>query len=166
MRFWDLFRSLLQNPLGDVNGLIELLEIIAITLRGTPGTNFGQLRQTFDKYWNSRERFFKSVWPTLRAPTLRLPLPFPSGLKTLSNKDAKIRRPRHLVACLVVHQFLCPLTPPPQMIDRGPDFQIWYSSGSPHPNVVKAYLFALFRYFGQGFVLFAQARSKRNLLDT
>ena len=33
------------------------------------------------------------------------------------------------------------------MRDGCPDFRIWYSSQTPHPKAVEAYLFALFRYF-------------------
>ena len=33
------------------------------------------------------------------------------------------------------------------MTDGSPDFHIWYSSATPHPKAVKAYLFSLFQYF-------------------
>jgi len=33
------------------------------------------------------------------------------------------------------------------MNDDSPDFHIWHSSNTPHPDVVEAYLSSLFNYF-------------------
>ena len=102
---------------------------------------------SFVKYWNPQERFFESIWPLLKNIALELPQLFPSGLQVLSIANNKVVLSRRQVACLVVHQFLCSLSTPSWMIDGCPDFHIWYSSQTPHPKAVEAYLFALFRYF-------------------
>lgn len=145
--FWRILKAALASPLADLSGLIELLETIAVTRRGTAGTDYELLGQSFLKYWTPQERFFQSIWPALKSLALELPDLFPSGLDILSSTSCKIVLSRRQVACLVVHQFLCSLSTPSWMKDGCPDLRIWYSSQTPHPKAVEAYLFALFRYF-------------------
>lgn len=145
--FWRILQAALASPLTDLDGLIEMLETIAVTRRGTAGTDYGLLRMSFVKYWTPEERFFQSIWPTLKGLALELPQVFPSGLHILSSTNSKVVLSRRQVACLVAHQFLCTLGTPSWMKDGCPDFRIWYSSQTPQPKAVEAYLFALFRYF-------------------
>lgn len=145
--FWRILQAALAAPLADLKGLLDLLETIAVTRTGTAGTDYELLRLSFAKYWAPQERFFQSIWPTLKSISLELPHLFPFGIHSLSTTNNKLVLSRRQVACLVVHQFLCTLDSPPWMTDGCPDFHIWYSSQTPHPNAVEAYLFALFRYF-------------------
>ncbi len=145
--FWDILQAAIHPPLTNLKSLIDLLEILAVALRGTAGTDFELLRQTFEKYWVHPGPFFQSIWPTLRSLALELPSLFPGGLQVLNPSNDEIVLSRRHVACLVIHQFLCTLATPPWMTDGSPDFHIWYSSRTPHPGAVEAYLFALFRYF-------------------
>lgn len=145
--FWRILQSALDSPLADVEDLIGMLETIAVTRRGTAGTDYELLRISFVRYWTPQERFFHSIWPTLKSVALELPYLFPSGLHVLSTTYSKVVLSRRQVACLVAHQFLCSLDTPSWMEDGCPDFRIWYSSQTPHQKAVEAYLFAIFRYF-------------------
>lgn len=145
--FWHVLQAALEAPTTSLNALLELLEVIAITLRGTAGTDYELLRQSFVKCWPVEGRFFEHVWPILTRLALELPTLFPQSLLVLSTRDNEIELSRRQVACLFVHQFLCTLTAPAWMTDGSPDFHIWYSSNTPHSKAVEAYLFALFHYF-------------------
>ncbi len=145
--FWRVLQSALDSPLADLEDLIGMLETIAVTRRGTAGTDYELLRISFVKYWTPQERFFHSIWPILKSIALELPYLFPSGLHVLSSTNSKVVLSRRQVACLVAHQFLCTLDTPSWMEDGCPDFRIWYSSQTPHQKAVEAYLFAIFRYF-------------------
>ncbi len=145
--FWRVLESALEPSLISLQGLVDLLEVIAITLRGTAGTDYGFLRQSFTKYWAPQEHFVDHVWPTLKRLALELPSLFPPTLPTLSTQNKEIVLSRRQVACLIVHQFLSTLSAPRWMTDGSPDFHIWYSSDTPHPAAVEAYLFSLFHYF-------------------
>ncbi|KAL8672434.1 MAG: hypothetical protein Q9168_003112 [Polycauliona sp. 1 TL-2023] len=145
--FWEILQAALTAPLTNLNDLIDLLETIAIIRRGTADTDYGLLHATFAKYWKPEEHFFRDTWPILRNLALVLPIHFSSGLQALCTEYDTMIITRRQVACLVVHQFLCTLSTPPWMKDGSPDFHIWYSSETPHPKAVEAYLFALFQYF-------------------
>ncbi len=140
--FWRVLESALEPSLTSLDGLVDLLEVVAITLRGTAGTDYGLLHQTFTKYWAPQEHFFDHVWPTLKRLALELPSLFPPTLPRLSTQNKGIILSRRQVACLLVRQFLCTLLAPRWMTDGSPDFHIWYSSGTPHPAAVEAYLFS------------------------
>ncbi|KAG7008523.1 poly(ADP-ribose) glycohydrolase [Physcia stellaris] len=147
--FWKLFERVIKTPITTVDGLIDILETIAISLRGTAGTDYHFLRESFSQYWNHQvTKFFVDVWPVLRGLALELPTLFLSGrLDCLTQLHKRVVLSRRQVACLLVHQFLCTLSTPQWMTDGSPDFHIWYSSATPHPKAVKAYLFSLFQYF-------------------
>lgn len=147
VRFWRVLESALEPSLTSLNGLVDLLGVIAITPIGTAGTDYGLLRQTFTKYWAPQEYFFDHVWPTLKRLALELPSLFPPTLPTLSTLIKEIILLRRQVACLIVHQFLCTLLAPRWMTDGSPDFHIWYSSNTPHPEAVEAHLSSLFHCF-------------------
>ena len=147
--FWKLFEAIVEIPISTIDGLINFLETIAISIHGTAGTDYGILREAFTEYWdNQSPNFFTRIWPIIKDLALELPSLFEANaLDYLTQKNPRIVFSRRQVACLVVHQFFCTLHKPPWMTDGSPDFHIWYGSSTPHPKAVKAYLFALFRYF-------------------
>lgn len=147
--FWELFVRLLNPPLTAVDGLVDVLDTIAISLRGTADTDHQFFHDAFVEYWHTAQlAFFHSVWPVLRSLALELPELFPTNvLASLAHRNSRIVLSRRQVACLIVHQFLCTLSRPQWMTDGSQDFHIWYSSRTPQPKAVKAYLFSLFHYF-------------------
>ncbi len=48
--FWRILQAALASPLVDLNGLVELLETIAVSRRGTAGTDYAMLRVAFKEY--------------------------------------------------------------------------------------------------------------------
>ena len=147
--FWELFTHLILAPVNTIDSLIDVLETIAISLCGTAGSDYKILRETLSQYWDQQTMdFFVDIWPVLRRLALELPILFVSQrLDCLTLENNRIVLSRCQVACLVVHQFLCTLPIPQWMTDGSPDFHIWYSSATPHPQAVRAYLFSLFHYF-------------------
>lgn len=147
--FWELFTHLISAPVTTINNLIDILETIAFSLRGTAGTDYQMLCETFSQYWDQQTTdYFVDIWPVLRSLALELPILFVSKrLDCMTQANNRIVLSRRQVACLVVHQFLCTLPIPQWMTDGSPDFHIWYSSATPHPEAVRAYLFSLFTYF-------------------
>ncbi|KAK4696108.1 hypothetical protein P7C71_g1749, partial [Lecanoromycetidae sp. Uapishka_2] len=145
--FWLVLLAALEPPLASLDGLVDLLETIAVTLRGTAVIDHGSLRHSFMEFWKPQIRFFDVVWPVLKRLALDLPSLFAPVLPALSLQNKEVSLTRHQVGCLVVHQFLCTLTSPAWMTDGSPDFHIWYSANQPHPKAVRAYLFSVFSYF-------------------
>lgn len=80
VRFWKLFEKIINTPITTIDGLIDILETIAISLRGTAGTDYQFLRESFSQYWDHQEtEFFVGVWPVLRDLALELPILFLSA---------------------------------------------------------------------------------------
>jgi poly(ADP-ribose) glycohydrolase len=155
--FWDLLTAILRSesaPIVDVPSLIEALETIAVTLRGTASdVNYGLLREFMTADENDSRLFFTETWPILVDLALDLPSLFPEGsLSSLSSTtDGSVPRvvfSRRQVACLVVHQFLCSLPAHPWHTESFVDLRPWYSlTSTVHRGAVHAYLSALFTYF-------------------
>ncbi|KAJ0415513.1 hypothetical protein BJY00DRAFT_293517 [Aspergillus carlsbadensis] len=153
--FWDLLTAILRNesaPTTDVASLIEVLETVAVTLRGTAAdVDFGLLRDFISRHitkesWN----FFDETWPVLVELALEMPNLFPEGKlpSLISHAGADVAFSRKQIACLVVHQFLCSLPPHPWSTESFVDLRPWYSlSSTVHQDAVEAYLTALFTYF-------------------
>ncbi|WPG99150.1 Hypothetical protein R9X50_00196100 [Acrodontium crateriforme] len=143
--FWAVFQKLLEQKVEDSKGIIDILETIALTLRGTTDTDYGSLREYLE---TKRPRdFFAKTWPCLVKLALRLPFLFPShSLPILSSLRPSVKLSREQTACLVVHQFFCTLQAPTWQ-SGFQDFRLWFSAEQPHASAVEAYLTALFAYF-------------------
>lgn len=157
--FWDLLMAILtseSDPIRDITSLIEALETISISLRGTSrNENHNALREfmtSFLKDAGHHDWFFAKTWPFLVNLALETPKLFPDGtLPCFSPADAgitKVTFSRRQIACLVVHQFLCSLPSQPWQTESFVDLRPWFSqSNTSHPGAVHAYLTALFTYF-------------------
>lgn len=159
--FWDLLTAILtseSDPIRDITSLIEALETICISLRGTSrNENYDVLREfmtSFLKDKGHHEWFFGKTWPFLVNLALETPKLFPDGTLPCfspARNDAgiaKITLSRRQIACLVVHQFLCSLPSQPWQTESFVDLRPWFSrSNTSHPGAVNAYLTALFTYF-------------------
>jgi poly(ADP-ribose) glycohydrolase len=128
--------------------LIEQLDTISVTFRGSAGSNFAYLKQFLLDIWDN-QRFFDETWPKCVQLALEMPILFSSGsLVPLTQHTPNQQYSKRQIACLVIHQFLCTLERPSWMqADGSPDFHIWFGDEQPHPKAVHAYLYALFTYF-------------------
>lgn len=154
--FWDLLTAILRSelaPIKDIPSLLEALEMIAVTLRGTAaGVDFSLLQEFMSRRYidNSAPNFFRDIWPVLVDLALEMQNLFPDGLlPSLSSTGiTNIVFSRKQVACLVIHQFLCSLPPHPWSTESFVDLSPWYFVASNvHRGAVHAYLTALFTYF-------------------
>ncbi|KFX86899.1 hypothetical protein V490_08737 [Pseudogymnoascus sp. VKM F-3557] len=142
--FWELFNALMVEQVNSPQGVIDILEYIAISLRQKTETDYGSLRDFMMKL---KGDFYTRTWPALVKLALEMPALFPKHYLTiLSPRNPQVKLSRRQTACLVVHQFLCTLTAPTWQ-DGYQDFHIWYTSEQPHAGAVDAYLTALFTYF-------------------
>ena len=53
--FWNQFERVISTPITTVDGLVDILETIAISLRRTAGTDYQFLRESFPQYWSHQE---------------------------------------------------------------------------------------------------------------
>ncbi|KAI0453025.1 poly glycohydrolase-domain-containing protein [Xylaria acuta] len=144
--FWPLFTTLLRSSVETPTQLAELLDTIAVTLRGSSGpAGDYQLLKSFVS--NLQPSFFSNYWPVIVRLALDLPRHFPSGsLQVLGAEGSpSLKLSRDQTACLVVHQFLCTLRAPVWREDFF-DFSIWYASGQRHEQACRIYLACLFTY--------------------
>lgn len=149
--FWRILGAVVSRKAINAADLIDQLETIAITLRGTAkDCDYEFLRRFMDR-WTSTEKggqFFSMVWPKLVDLALEMPTLLPELCVLSKEHDQRqIMLSRRRVACLVVHQFLGSLTSPPWETDSCVDFRIWLSSSGGHVGAKEAYLTALFTYF-------------------
>src|ERR1700733_6608594 len=144
---WSVIQCVLSVLPTSTSQLIEQLDTISVTFRGTANSNFVYLERFLD-IWDN-QRFFRETWPFCVRLALGMPSLFPAGsLPPLTQEDSTQEYSQRQIACLVVHQFLCTLDRPYWMQDDGsPDFHIWYGTEQPHAKAVHAYLHALFTYF-------------------
>jgi poly(ADP-ribose) glycohydrolase len=143
--FWPVFIKLFNQPITTPVQLIDLLETIAVTLRQKSSTDHIFLTSFLQN--NLQPDFYTRTWPVLVDLALNLPQLFPtSSLPVLSTSQPPLCLSRSQVGCLVVHQFLCTLSPPSWQ-EGFQSFHIWYGSVQPHAGAVEAYLTALFVYF-------------------
>ncbi|PGH23767.1 hypothetical protein AJ80_02197 [Polytolypa hystricis UAMH7299] len=147
--FWRIIETMLANKVTIWIDLLELMDTIVVTLRGSSLSDYQFLRDFLQTEWASKEAdFFENVWPTLVRVALEMPRLFPqSTLPLLSEMTHGMELSRRQVACLVIHQFLCSLSKQPWPTDSSPDFSIWYTSDAKQPKAARAYLCALFTYF-------------------
>lgn len=158
--FWDLLTAILtskSDPIHEIASLLDALESIAISLRGSPRNgNYDTLHEFLTLYLRDavhHDRFFTKTWLFLVDLALEMPTLFPDGtLPCLSasqddNGRSTASFSRRQIACLVVHQFLCSLPPHPWDTESFVDLRPWYiQSNTSHPGAVHAYLTALFTY--------------------
>lgn len=147
--FWLILERALSTEVTDCEGLVDLLQTVDVTLRGKATTDYGFLESFLKDKGSVEERqFFGNTWPVLVDLALDMPRLFPEGsLPVLSEQNCEVVLSRRQIACLVVHQFLCSLPSQSWVTDSSPDFRIWYSGDSRHPEIITAYLSALFVYF-------------------
>ncbi|KAK0739080.1 hypothetical protein B0T21DRAFT_346435 [Apiosordaria backusii] len=151
--FWPVLRQVLSQPVNSTAGLIDILDTISVTLRGTskPAGDYELLLEEITSL--SCNIFFEKIWPRLVTVALEMPVLFPDDqLPVLGQNRASnhLRFSRRQVACLAVHQFLRTLSVPSWRDDDGThDFGIWYSSQQRQPSAVRAYLRALMLYFSE-----------------
>src|SRR5450755_2199065 len=78
--YWSIIKATLRPYAKDINELISQLETLAITLRGTAGTDYGFLKDTLRSHLERNEdHFFKSLWPRLVDHALKLKEFYPYG---------------------------------------------------------------------------------------
>ncbi|ETN36431.1 uncharacterized protein HMPREF1541_08709 [Cyphellophora europaea CBS 101466] len=141
--FWAILQTLLGRELKGISDLIDILETISLTLRGTSLPDYDVLTEILSE----RRDFLLSTWPVIRALALEVPILFPDHtLPLLSPFCSTLRLSRRQIACLVVHQFLCTLKSPPSR-DSYYDFSIWYYSQQPHATAAQIYLTSVLTYF-------------------
>ncbi|KAI0440921.1 poly glycohydrolase-domain-containing protein [Xylaria telfairii] len=145
--FWPLFTALLSSSVETPTQLAELLDTIAVTLRGSSGpAGDYQLLKSF--IGDLQSSFFNEYWPLIVQLALDLPQHFPGGsLPVLGTEGSpsSLKLSRSQTACLVVHQFLCTLRAPVWREDFF-DFSIWYASGQRHEQACRIYLTCFFTY--------------------
>ncbi|KAH7018422.1 uncharacterized protein B0I36DRAFT_335945 [Microdochium trichocladiopsis] len=168
---WYILQEILSTmPIADSKQLAEMLETIAITLRGStgPAGDYGLLREVIDDRATAHYGdFFQTCWPKIKHLALDMPRLFEAGtLQVLGYSatgqqspsqsvrtgdgqalDSSLMLSRCKVACILAHQFLCTLRAP--LPRRGDyfDFSIWFSSQQRHPEAARIYLNTLFKYF-------------------
>ncbi len=147
MPFWDLLMTLFKSQVETPNQLVELLETIAVTLRGNsePAGDYHLLKSFIS---DSLPEFFNTHWPSIIQLARDLPRQFPSSSLPVLGLEASgstLRLSRRQTACLLVHQFLCTLRPPVWR-ENYFDFSIWYASGQRHEQACRTYLTCFFTY--------------------
>ncbi|KAL3465007.1 hypothetical protein BJX64DRAFT_253624 [Aspergillus heterothallicus] len=169
--FWELLTAILRNessPIVDASSLVNALEMIIVTLKGTASdVHFGLLRDFISRRMKQglATNFFSGVWPVLVDLALEMPNLFPEGrLPSLSSPaGTEVAFSRKQVACLVVHQFMCSLPSHPWPTESFVDLSPWYSvSSTVHKGAVDAYLTALFTYFER---ISQSVKGSKSILD-
>ncbi|KAJ7143881.1 hypothetical protein C8R44DRAFT_657515 [Mycena epipterygia] len=149
--FWPILQEILRPTVQSTSQLIEVLDIIAVTLRGRSDSDNRSLRHFMDDEWDA-EVFFRRTWPRCVEIALEMPVLFPDGrLPPLTGANPTQTHTPRQIQCLVIHQFLCTLPKlpwaPPFEEENLQDLHIWCSGKQPHPKAVNAYLTALFTFF-------------------
>ncbi len=140
--FWPLLQELLSQNITTWPTLLDLLETISVTVRGSSAAagDYGSLRLAIEH----EPSFFTDVWPAILRFAITLPEQFPSGViaKLLPGETLSLSQGQ--CASLLAHQFLCSFeSPRPDFYD----FSVWYDSKQRHPTAVSAYLKSLFTHF-------------------
>jgi len=142
--FWPVFTALLRSPVKSPRQLVELLDTIAVTLRGT-SESAGDYQLLLSVIRDSRPDFFDTEWPFIVELALELPSLFPGGSLRVLGATPTLDLTKRQTACLVAHQFLCTLRAPIWRKDFL-DFSIWYGSVQRHEQACGIYLTCLFTY--------------------
>ncbi|KAF2964487.1 hypothetical protein GQX73_g9087 [Xylaria multiplex] len=147
--FWDVLTTLLGSPVETPTQLAELLDTIAVTLRGSSGqAGDYQFLKSFVR--DFQPAFFDTYWPLIVQLALELPHHFPRGsLQVLGaeSSPSTLKLRRRQVVCLIVHQFLCTLSAPVWR-EEFFDFSIWYGPDQRHEQACRIYLTCFFTYLG------------------
>ncbi|KAF9783067.1 hypothetical protein IL306_010101 [Fusarium sp. DS 682] len=142
--FWPLLEHLVCTPVSSIAQLIDRLQTISANADTCQDNDYGFLKHFLQE--QGEAKILNVIWAKICDIALALPTYFPTGQLELLRSGSLLDLSRGQAACLVVHQFLCSLTP--QRNDDGyQDLGIWFSSEQRHPAAVKMYLEALFTYF-------------------
>jgi len=151
---WDLLVAIVSRPVSTLKNVVDVLEDIAFSLRGSTGQagDFAFLVQMLSSPSTAevlQEDFVQSTWPRIVSYALAMPCLFPTAQIPLLVPGNTLVLSRRQVACLVAHQFLCSLPVPPHRAesDAWVDFGIWYGSEQVHPVAAGMYISALCSYF-------------------
>ncbi len=145
--FWPLLVEVLRQPVRMPSQLIDVLDTISNSLRGSSGAagDYGTLEAAVQE---KECDFFGSIWPKIVRLALMTPRLYPEHCLPILKPGMALGLSRDQAGCLVSHQFLCTLRPPPWRNDFV-DFGIWYGSSQRHPQAVEMYLNAIFGFFKQ-----------------
>ncbi|KAK6992833.1 poly glycohydrolase isoform [Favolaschia claudopus] len=148
MPFWGILLQILALPAKSSADLIDILDTIAVTLRGRTDSKNAFLRNFLDTQYKNDRFFQNTAWARCVEVALEMPTLFPEvRLTALSSGNPSLKYSSRQIACLLVHQFLCTLPELPDDKDNSQDLHIWFSSEQPHPKAVNAYLTALYTFF-------------------
>lgn len=141
---WPLLENILRTPVATTSQLVDILDTISCTLRGSsgPAGDYGSLKQ----FAETHPTFLDRAWPKIVRAAVQLPDYFPEGSIQVLRSGDRLQLPIGAAASLVSHQFLCTLDCPAWR-DCFQDFSIWYASEQRHPIAVNMYLTALSTYF-------------------
>lgn len=140
--FWLLLKELLDQEITTWPGLLDLLETISITLRGSSSVagDYNSLRLAVE----NEPFFFTNTWPSILRFAVALPDHFAAETIPKLTPGQTFSLSQSQCASLLAHQFLCSFVPPrPDFYD----FSVWYDSNQRHPVAVSAYLQSIFTYF-------------------
>ncbi|KAJ4153899.1 hypothetical protein LMH87_010365 [Akanthomyces muscarius] len=140
--FWLLLKELLRQNITAWPSLLDLLETISVTLRGSTAAagDYGSLRLAIA----NESSFFTDIWPSILRFAVALPKVFTSETIPKLAPGQTLSLSQSQCASLLAHQFLCSFeSPRPDFYD----FSVWYDSSQRHPLAVSAYLHSLFTYF-------------------
>lgn len=142
---WPLLQSVLSQPINTIDGIIDVLETISNTLRGSSSTagDYGTLKRVIG---SRGDDFYARTWPAIIRIALRLPELFPGSTLPVLRSGDDVQLSTAQAGTLVSHQFLCTLEAPSWRNDFY-DFSIWYDTDQIHPQAAEMYLTALFTYF-------------------
>lgn len=140
--FWLLLKELLSQNVAAWPSLLDLLETISYTLRGSSAAagDYGSLRLAVA----TKPNFFVDVWPSILHFAIALPDYFTKESVPKLAPGQTLSLSQSQCASLLAHQFLCSFESPRADFY---DFSIWYDSNQQHPLAVSAYLQSLFAYF-------------------
>lgn len=142
---WPLIQSVLSQPVNNIAGVLDILETISTTLRGSSGTagDYGTLKRVIA---SRGDGFYSRTWPAIIRIALQLPSLFPDGAIPVFRSGGDVQLSTAQAGTLVSHQFLCTLDAPSWRKDYY-DFSIWYDTAQKHPQAAEMYLTSLFTYF-------------------
>ncbi|POR38399.1 Uncharacterized protein TPAR_01401 [Tolypocladium paradoxum] len=130
--FWPLLLEVLKQPVQEPPQLIDVLETISNSLRGSSGVagDYGTLRAVVqDESTDCRL-------------ALKMPEHLGNGHVPILTLGQRLRLSRDQAGCLVAHRFICTLQPP-LWRNESFDCSIWYDSPQRH-GAIEMYLVALF----------------------
>lgn len=142
--FWSVLSALLTPPTTSIPAFLDILETIAVELRGTSLPDYVTLKACLLE----RKTDFLSLWPRIAALALSMPRLFPEHRLPILKEGGvqKLEMSREQVGCLVAHQFLGTLANPVWQ-EGFQNFDIWYPGEQPHERAPGIYISAVLEYF-------------------